>query len=47
MIVATLIMIGVKINYQMSNAEIEKRARGLGMDYPTEFKVIEKKDVNK
>jgi uncharacterized membrane protein YciS (DUF1049 family) len=47
MIIATLVMGGVKINLQMSNAEVEKKARGLGMDYPTEFKVLEKKGVSK
>lgn len=47
MIIATAIMTGVKINYQMSKAEIEKKARGIGMDYPSEFKVINGKDVSK
>jgi hypothetical protein len=35
-------MSGVKFNYNVSDAEIEKRARGLGMEYPSEFKVIDK-----
>lgn len=46
LIVATLIMSGVKITTNISDTEIEKRARGLGMDYPSEFKVIDK-DVSK
>lgn len=29
----------VKVNYKISNAEIERRARDLGMNYPSEFKV--------
>ena len=28
-----------QVNLKLSNAEIEKRARGLGMNYPSEFKV--------
>lgn len=43
---ATIIMSGVKINNNLSNAEIEKMAKGLGMNYPSEFKVINK-DVSK
>jgi hypothetical protein len=39
-------MSGVKLNNNISDAEIEKRAKGLGMDYPNEFKVIDK-DVSK
>ncbi|MBE6065286.1 hypothetical protein [Clostridium cochlearium] len=40
-------MIGVKINYNLSDYEIEKRARSMGMKYPEEVKVIIDKDVNK
>lgn len=29
-----------QINLNLSKAEIEKRARALGMDYPSEFRVI-------
>lgn len=29
-----------QINLNLSKAEIEKRARSLGMDYPSEFRVI-------
>jgi hypothetical protein len=39
-------MSSVKININLSNTEIEKKARALGMDYPSEFKVINK-DVSK
>lgn len=39
-------MSGVKFRVNLSDAEIENKARGLGMDYPSEFKVI-KKDVSK
>jgi hypothetical protein len=39
-------MSGVKFSSNISDAEIERRARGLGMNYPSEFKVIEK-DVSK
>lgn len=39
-------MSGVKFNANISNAEIERRAKGLGMNHPSEFKVIDK-DVSK
>ena len=32
-------MATVNIQTNLSSAEIEKRARALGMDYPSEFKV--------
>lgn len=40
LLIATIIMSSVKLQINISNAEIERRARGLGMDYPNEFKVI-------
>ncbi|WP_279222043.1 hypothetical protein [Clostridium rectalis] len=40
-------MTGVKINYELSNYEIEKKARSMGMEYPDETKVIIDKDVGK
>ena len=40
-------IIGVKINYNLSDYEIEKRARSMGMKYPEEVKVIIDKDVKK
>jgi len=45
-ILTVISMSGVKFNNNISDAEIEKRARGLGMEYPSEFKVISK-DVGK
>jgi hypothetical protein len=39
-------MSGVKFNTNISDGEIERRAKGLGMNYPSEFKVIDK-DVSK
>lgn len=39
-------MSGVKLKSSISNAEIESRAKALGMDYPSEFKVING-EVNK
>lgn len=33
-------MIQVKINYKMSKSQIEDKARGLGMQYPQDMKVI-------
>ncbi len=40
-------MIGVKINYNLSKSQIESKARGLGMEYPQEMKVIDKnKKIN-
>ena len=40
MIIATLIMTGVNINYSFSSSQIETKARALGMQYPQDFKVI-------
>lgn len=42
-----MLMAGVKINYQLSPYEIEKRARSMGMEYPHEMKVIIDKEVSK
>lgn len=39
-ILATLIMTTVQVNHELSDAEIEKRARELGMKYESEMKVI-------
>lgn len=46
LILSALIMTTVKLNVSLSKVEIEKKARGYGMEYPTEFKVINK-DVGK
>lgn len=40
-------MIGAKVNYQMSDYQVEKRARSMGMEYPEEAKVILNKEVKK
>ncbi|WP_278281164.1 MULTISPECIES: hypothetical protein [unclassified Clostridium] len=40
-------MLGTKINYQMSDYQVEKRARNMGMEYPEEAKVILNKEVKK
>jgi hypothetical protein len=40
MILSALIMTGVKTTYKMSDVEIYKRAKAMGMDYPDNFKVI-------
>lgn len=40
-LIATVVMSGVKLASNVNDAEIERRAKGLGMDYPSEFRVIE------
>jgi len=40
MIISTIIMAGVKINYQMSDEEVIMRARKLNMQFPSEMKAI-------
>lgn len=51
MIIAAIVSLGyisyIKSSASLSNAEIEQRARALGMDYPSEFKVINDKGVKK
>ncbi|MEY7998696.1 hypothetical protein AB8U03_00520 [Clostridium sp. Mt-5] len=44
---ATFIMSGVKIQYQMSKSQIEDKARSMGMQYPDEMKVINNGGENK
>jgi len=46
MVIATIIMAGVKISVPISRSAIEEKASGYGMRYPEDFKVINK-DVNK
>jgi len=41
MLIATSIMMNVKINVNLSKVEIEKKAREYGMEYKGEHKVIE------
>lgn len=40
-------MLGTKIHYQISDYQVEKRARNMGMEYPEEAKVILNKEVKK
>lgn len=35
-------MVNFEVKNSLSQGEIEKKAKALGMDYPSEFKVIEK-----
>lgn len=41
MLIATLFMLNVKININLSRSQIEMRARDYGMEYKGEHKVIE------
>ena len=47
MILAATLMAGAKINAQVSRSQIEEKARGFGMKYPEDFKVINGEDVKK
>lgn len=47
LVIGVTAMTGVKINYSLSDYEIEKRAHSMGMKYPEEAKVIIDKDVKK
>jgi hypothetical protein len=46
-IIGTIVMSGVKYNVKMTAAQIEEKARAMGMDYPDNFKVIYDKEVGK
>jgi hypothetical protein len=46
-IIGTFSMIGISFNASMSKDKIEEKARGYGMHYPDECKVIFDKDVKK
>lgn len=46
-IIGTIAMFGYKMELSLSKEAIEKKAKSYGMDYPEEFKVINKKDVGK
>ncbi|WP_073004426.1 hypothetical protein [Clostridium amylolyticum] len=46
-LIGTFCMAGVKLEASVSNTKIEEKARNLGMKYPDEFKVFDKKDVGK
>ncbi len=47
MILTSILLTGAKINYEMSKASIEIKARGYGMRYPDEMPIITNKDVKK
>lgn len=47
LVIGVTSMTGVKINYSLSDYEVEKRAHSMGMKYPEEVKVIIDKDVKK
>ncbi|MFT5871340.1 MAG: hypothetical protein ACI8WT_000258 [Clostridium sp.] len=47
MIMSSILLSGVKINYEMSKGKIEIKARGYGMYYPDEMPIITKKEVIK
>ena len=46
-LIATFVMSGVKIQYEMSKSQIEDKARSMGMKYPDEMKVINSGEGNK
>lgn len=46
-IIGTVAMFGYKMEVSLSKEAIERKAKSYGMDYPEEFKVINKKDVGK
>ncbi len=46
-VISTLIMTKVKINYEISDYQVEKRARAMGMKYPEEVKFIIDKGESK
>lgn len=47
MFIGTIGMLGAKIHYQMSDYQVEQRARNMGMEYPEDGKVILNKEVKK
>lgn len=44
-IIGVVFMVGYNFDKSMSREKIEEKARVFGMDYPEEFKVINKKEV--
>jgi hypothetical protein len=44
MVLSSIILFSFNKVSSISNAEIEEKARAIGMKYPEEFKVINKKD---
>lgn len=48
LIIGVVSMLGFKYNTSLTRAQIEEKAKGYGMDYPSEFKVLNSdKDVKK
>ena len=47
MIMSSILLTGVKIDYEMSKGKIEIKARGYGMRYPDEMPIIINKGVGK
>ena len=44
---ASILLTGAKINYEMSKGRIEVKARGYGMRYPDEMPIIKSEGVKK
>jgi len=42
MIITSILLSGVKLNYEMSKGKVEIKARGYGMRYPDEMTIITK-----
>ena len=47
LILASILLTGTKLNYEMSKGKIEIKARGYGMRYPDEMPIINNKEVEK
>ncbi|MCB2288893.1 hypothetical protein LGK97_03830 [Clostridium sp. CS001] len=47
MVIASILLSGAKINYEMSKGKVEIKARGYGMRYPDEMTIITKDGVKK
>lgn len=47
MIISTFIIIGTKRDLNYDKATIEQKARGMGMEYPGEMRVLPNKEVEK
>ncbi|HAG45051.1 MAG TPA: hypothetical protein DCL31_19165 [Clostridium sp.] len=46
-IIGTIFMGFSKLNYELSDAQVEVKARALGMKYPDEVKIMIKDEVKK
>lgn len=47
LILATIVLNGTNYNKQMTQTQIEEKARSYGMDYPSNFTVISNKGAGK